>query len=197
VTARLTLICHAATPATRAAAFPVDEPLEPQATERLAALRHDLGQPDRCWTSPAVRAIQTARALGFCAATEPDLRDCDYGRWRGLSFDDVHAREPEAIAAWMREPAAAPHGGESRLHLIERAAGWLDAQSGVPGRTFAVTHASVIRAAVVHAIGATPQSFWRIDVAPLSVVRLSGLQGRWNLVSIGPMPTQPDQPRGE
>jgi broad specificity phosphatase PhoE len=48
-----------------------------------------------------------------------------------------------------------------------------------------ITHAAVIRAAIVHAIEATPQSFWRIDVAPLSCTRLSGTNGRWNLVSTG------------
>jgi broad specificity phosphatase PhoE len=48
-----------------------------------------------------------------------------------------------------------------------------------------VTHAAVIRAAIVHAIEATPQSFWRIDVAPLSCTLLSGSESRWNLVSSG------------
>jgi len=50
-------------------------------------------------------------------------------------------------------------------------------------RIIVVTHATIIRAAIVHAIDATPQSFWRIDIAPLSGTRLSGTQGRWNLVS--------------
>jgi broad specificity phosphatase PhoE len=48
-----------------------------------------------------------------------------------------------------------------------------------------VTHASIIRAAVVHAIEAGPQSLWRIDIAPLSITRLSGTNGRWNLTSAG------------
>ena len=48
-----------------------------------------------------------------------------------------------------------------------------------------VTHATIIRAAIVQAIGAPPQSFWRIDIAPLSITRLSGDDGRWNLSSSG------------
>ncbi len=53
------------------------------------------------------------------------------------------------------------------------------------GVTLAVTHASVIRAAIVTAIEAEPRSFWRIDVAPLSMAKLSGHGGRWNLVGLG------------
>ena len=112
------------------------------------------------------------------------LRDCDYGRWAGRAFDDVQAKEPDAIAEWLRDPTSAPHGGESILALIERAAAWLDRESGTPGRVLAITHASIIRAAIVHAIGAPPQSVWRIDIAPLSLTRLSGANGRWTLASI-------------
>ncbi|MEJ1974842.1 MAG: histidine phosphatase family protein [Acetobacteraceae bacterium] len=185
MTTRLELLCHAATSAVRTAAFPADEPLDPQGRQTLAALPRLLRAVDRCWTSPALRARQTAEALQLEAAVEPMLRDCDYGRWTGRTFAAVAAEEPEAVATWLRDPAATLHGGESLLHLMERVAAWLDAQTGMAGRTVAVTHASVIRAAVIHAIGAPPQSFWRIDVAPLSVARLSGGGGLWTLASIG------------
>ena len=112
------------------------------------------------------------------------LRDCDYGRWAGRSFDEVQSEEPDAIAAWLRDPSCAPHGGESILALIERAAAWLDRESERPGRILAVTHAAFIRAAIVHAIDAPPHSFWRIDIAPLSLIRLSGARRRWTLASI-------------
>jgi broad specificity phosphatase PhoE len=54
------------------------------------------------------------------------------------------------------------------------------------GATLAVTHASVVRAAIVNALGAAPSAFPRIDVPPLSLARLSGQEGRWNLVALGP-----------
>jgi len=44
-----------------------------------------------------------------------------------------------------------------------------------------VTHAAVIRAAVIHAIDAKPSSFWRIDVAPLCRVDLRSNGERWVL----------------
>ncbi|MGA9824552.1 MAG: histidine phosphatase family protein [Methylocystis sp.] len=185
MTSRLKLLCHASTFAVRTSAFPADEPLDTQGRQKLAAYPRAVLHADRYLTSPALRATQTAEVLRLNVTTEPMLRDCDYGRWAGRSFDEVQAREPDAIVEWMRNPEAAPHGGESVLALMGRVAAWLGAQNGMSGQTVAVTHASVIRAAVVHAIEAEPRSFWRIDVAPLSLTRLSGDSGRWNLVSIG------------
>ena len=121
------------------------------------------------------------------AIVEPMLRECDYGRWSGRPFDEVQAQEPEAMAEWLRDPEAAPHGGESIVGLIGRVAAWLETQNGMRGKTVAVTHASVIRAAIVHAIETNPRSFWRIDVAPLSVTALSGNAARWTLSAIGPL----------
>jgi broad specificity phosphatase PhoE len=185
MTTRLTLICHGSTSALRTSTFPADEPLDDQARRKLADLPYRLRHSNRCLTSPALRARQTAEALKLGAAIEPALRDCDYGRWTGRSLDGVQAQEPEAVAEWLQNPEAAPHGGESVIALIERISIWLDAQMATQGAIVAVTHASVIRAAIVHAIEAGPRSFWRIDVAPLSLARLNGDTGRWTLASIG------------
>ncbi len=185
MTIRLKLVCHAPTSAIRTSAFPADEPLDAQGLQKLAGFSARLGHVDRCWTSPALRAVQTAAALHFDAVTEPLLRDCDYGTWTGRTLEDVQAHEPDAVVEWLGDPEAAPHGGESMAGLLKRAAMWLDAQSGAEGKVVAVTHAAVIRAAVLHAIKATPPSFWRIDVAPLSVTTLSGQHGRWTLSSLG------------
>jgi len=186
MTIRLKLLCHASTPAVRAPAFPADEPLDVQGRRKLAALPHRLLRADRWVTSPALRAMQTAEALNIDAAVAPQLRDCGYGRWAGRAFEAVQAEEPEAVAEWLRDPASAPHGGESIQDLTERVGDWLEAQSATDGTTGALTHAAVIRAAIVHAIGAELRSFWRLDVAPLSLARLNGGDGRWTLVSLGP-----------
>jgi broad specificity phosphatase PhoE len=78
-----------------------------------------------------------------------------------------------------------PHGGESILSVMQRVAGWLAVEQTQHRRSIVVTHATIIRSAIVHAIGAPPQSFWRIDIAPLSITRLSGSNGRWNLSAAG------------
>lgn len=185
MTARLTLICHAPTNAVRKAAFPADEPLDDQGRAHAAALAASVPRAGCAWTSPELRARQTAEALRLDATAQEALRECDYGGWKGCAFADVQARDPEGISAWLNDPTAAPHGGESLLSLMRRVAQWLDAAKATDRKAIVITHASIIRAAIVHALGAPPQSFWRIDIAPLSVTRLSGAHGRWNLVSAG------------
>jgi broad specificity phosphatase PhoE len=185
MTTRLLLICHASTEAVRKAAFPADEPLDPPGRSRAAALAGQLPRAEQYWISPELRARETAQALGLNAEIQPLLCDCDYGNWRGLTFEEVQAREPDAAAAWLRDPVAAPHGGESLLALIQRVGTWLAGEQAHPRRAIVVTHPAIIRAAVVRSIEATPQSFWRLDVAPLSCTCLSGDGSRWNLVSTG------------
>jgi broad specificity phosphatase PhoE len=185
MTARLTLICHASTEAVRKAAFPADEPIDHRDEAAAAELAGRLPHADRRWTSPELRTRQTAQLLELDALPLPELRDCDYGAWKGHTFEAILARDPQGIEAWLRDPAAAPHGGESLSNLMQRTAHWLDGEKAVDRRSIIVTHASIVRAAIVHAIDASPKSFWRIDVAPLSVTRLSGKNGRWNLVSAG------------
>jgi broad specificity phosphatase PhoE len=191
MTTRLKLLCHGSMSSVRASAFPSDEPLDTQGLRKLAALSDRGLQADRYLTSPALRAVETAAALKLDAAIEPMLKDCDYGRWSGRSLDEVQAQEPDAIARWLQDPDAAPHGGESLLAVMARVSAWLDALKATPGVILAVTHASVIRAAILHAIEAGPRSFWRIDIAPLSLTRLNGASDRWTLVSIGALRAEP------
>jgi broad specificity phosphatase PhoE len=181
MTARLTLVCHAATAATRAAAFPAGEPVEARSLAQASALARRIGRADRAWTSPALAARQTAAALGLDAVAHAALRDCDFGRWSGRRLADVQAEDPHAIAAWRADPAAAPHGGESLDATLDRIGTWLDDCVTGSGKFVAVTHASVIRAAVVRVLGAPAHAFWRIDVAPLSMLDLGSDGTRWNL----------------
>ena len=179
--ARLILLCHASTAELRSALFPNDEPLDAAGERETEGLRGHLPHFARSWTSPALRARHTARLLDFAAIEEPALADIDYGRWKGSSMAEIAEREPKAIAAWLADPSAKPHGGESIRDLMARIAHWLDRQTAAGGRSLVVTHQAVIRAAIVHVLGAGALSFWRIDIEPLSMTELSSDGKRWNL----------------
>jgi broad specificity phosphatase PhoE len=189
VTARLDLIAHGASGATRAARFPQDEPLETSAIAATTALRGRLRRYDRVLTSSARAALGTAEALGLEAEFEPALEDCYYARWRGLTVADLAAQDADGLAQWLSDPDATPHGGESLTALIGRVDVFLSDMLTSEGATLAITHASIVRAAIVTTLSAGPMAFWRIDVAPLSIARLSGREGRWNLVALGPYGT--------
>ncbi|WP_308287305.1 histidine phosphatase family protein [Actinomadura parmotrematis] len=183
MTLRLLLICHAPTEATRRARFadPGDLP-EPSGLAAAQAVRGTPGRITRAVRGPEARCRATAEALGLDAAVPDDaLADLDVGAWRGLPMD---AAGP-GLAAWLADPAAAPHGGEPVAALLERVASWLEARPEGPERVAAVTHPAVVRAAVLHVLGAPARAFWRLDAAPLSQTRLSRSGGRWRLRETG------------
>jgi broad specificity phosphatase PhoE len=180
----LTLVSHASTRALRRAVFPCDEPLDPSAFRKASAVG-SLRHARLAWTGPERRATQTAQALGLDAVTEPALRDCDYGRWRGRSLEELQTEEPDAISVWLTYPHSAPHGGESICGVVHRVGAWLDARANVGSHFVAVTHPAIVRAAIIHAIGAAASSFWRIDVAPLTYTLLRVRNGGWTLRSSG------------
>ncbi len=188
---RLLLISHAATAAMRSGRFPADDPLDARGLAEVAAWREHLTpglDEPAIFTSPAACARDTAQALGFGTETnahmEPALADADPGRWRGRRLADIANEEPEALAAWTRDPDAAPPGGESFSAVLARVGGGLDAlpvaSRSDPGEIVAITHAAVIRAAIIHALGASPASFTRIEIASLSIVEVRrSIRGGW------------------
>lgn len=180
---RLTLISNATTRAVHYSAFPSDEPLDQNGAEQAQAAAVGFRSFRIAYTSPALRARQTASALGLDVTVELALRDCNYGRWAGRSLEDVQAEEPEAVAAWIGEPHAAPHGGESIVTVLQRVATWLDARTE-RGSLVAVTHPIIVRSAIVHVLRASVESFWRIDIGPLRRTEFSHDNQRWMLRSV-------------
>jgi broad specificity phosphatase PhoE len=187
IATRMTLVSHAPTLAARSSAFPLDEPIDESATRKMLARSRGFDRGDRVWISPAVRAGQTATLLGLSGTVEPALRDSDYGRWAGRTLEDVQASEPQAVTTWLADPAAAPHGGESVIDLLRRVGSWLDDRRRDPGHAIVVTHAAIVRAAIVHALQAAPQSFWRIDIEPLSRTLLTASHNQWRLRALEPI----------
>jgi broad specificity phosphatase PhoE len=182
---RITLVAQGTSRGLRQATFGARDGLDEGGRRGAEALRGRLGRVDRAFASPAPAAQETAALMGLEAEVEERLRDCDYGRWEGRSFAQVVVREPRRLMGWMKDPATAPHGGESIPEVLARAAAWIADLSRLDGHTVAVTHSAVIRAAVVHAIEADIRAFWRIDIVPLSLTDLRTNGRRWALRSLG------------
>jgi len=176
---RLLLLRHAPTAATRAAAFGADEPVDSRGLAAAGLLAGALPSGADVVCSPALRCRQTAAAAGLAVASvDGALAECDFGAWAGRALSDV---DEDDAAQWMTDADARPHGGESLRAFAARVAAWLDAQALLAGRVIAVTHGGVVKAAVVHALGAPLDAFWRIDAAPLSLTELHAHDGRWTL----------------
>lgn len=176
---RLTLVSHAMTDAMAAGRFATDEPLN-AVGHRQVDSSIELGVSERAYCGPEKRARQTAELLGLQAGIDTRLADLDCGRWRGDVLGRVDAAD---LAIWLTDPTRAPHGGESVVDLIDRVRGWMDSLTADRARLVAVTHPSVIRAAIVIALDAPPKSFWRIDIAPASRTVLHFRGHAWTLRS--------------
>ena len=187
MTTRLHLLCSASTSSASSIAFAQDEPLDPRGRESLAKLSGRLPSCDVALRSPALCAAQTAEGLGLDTRPETLLRDCDFGHWAGRSLADVQAETPEAVAEWLQNPHAAPHGGESFADVMTRVGEWMDGLLTAQRSILAITHATVVRAAIAHALGADAMAFRHIDVAPLTRAKLSGGGGRWTLAALVPL----------
>ncbi|MFI9611160.1 histidine phosphatase family protein [Streptomyces sp. NPDC052023] len=130
--------------------------------------------------APSTPCARAAEALAITARPESALRDLDYGSWYGRRHEDVVAEDPLGFSAWLTDPDAAPHGGESVAGLCRRTAGWLSSLPTGTGRILAITEAAVVRAALVHALSAPARAFWHLGVPPLSAVTLTLRDGCWN-----------------
>ncbi|WP_036510841.1 histidine phosphatase family protein [Nocardia aobensis] len=172
---RLTLISHGMTAAMRSARFPVDEPLdEPHRGTASPAVP----QADRVVAAPELRATATATLLSLRATTEPALRDLDCGDWAGRPMDTL---APADLMAWMTNPAYRGHGGEALIDLLDRVRDWLGTVVADRRRIVAITHPAVVRASVLLALAAPPESFWRIDIPPLSATTLHSRGPAWTV----------------
>jgi broad specificity phosphatase PhoE len=134
--------------------------------------------------SPALRCRQTAAAAGLDPQLEPAIAECDFGSWAGRTLAEVDATQPGAAGRWIADPYARPGDGESLAEFAPRVARWLDGQALHDGAAVAITHGGVVKAAVVHALSAPIESFWRLEALPLTVTELHAHDGRWTVVRV-------------
>ncbi|MFK0229791.1 bifunctional RNase H/acid phosphatase [Streptomyces sp. NPDC090303] len=127
-------------------------------------------------SSPLTRCRQTAGAvaarLGLDVRVEQGLRETDFGAWEGLTFGEVRERHPEDLDAWLASPKAAPTGGgESFATVARRVAATRDRLTAAyAGRTvLLVTHVTPIKTLVRLALGAPPESLFRMELSAASI----------------------------
>ena len=154
---------------------------EAEAVARFLAMRG----VDAIHSSPRERAEETAKSIAAAAGigrviTEPALDEVDFGTpWTGGRFAEVGER-PD----WRRWNAergfARTPGGERMIDLAARMLALMErlaAQYGA-ARLVLISHAELIRAAVLHVLGLGADAWRRIDIAPASVTTI--LWGDWD-----------------
>ena len=87
---------------------------------------------DHCYTSPLLRAVQTADIVagphGLTPLPLEELTECDVGRWEGLDWQAIRNNEAEDYHRFHADPAAFGYpGGESFGTVHERSAPVIEA----------------------------------------------------------------------
>lgn len=176
---RLLLLAHGVTSGTRALLFgdrtELDREPEVRWPSRIAGLA----------SGPEPACVATARASGLEPEVTVALAGLDAGRWSGRTLDQVAAEDPDGLRSWLTEPEAAPHGGESLAALIRRVGRYCDERDWPAGTNVAVVTPLVGRAGAVHGLGGRADLVFRIDLAPLGRVELSGSPSHWRLQGLG------------
>ena len=130
-------------------------------------------------SSPVRRARETAdlvaAALGVDVATEPGLRETDFGDWEGYTFAEVQAKWPRELDAWLADPSVAPPYGESfdeTTTRVRQARTRLLAAYGGQ-RVVVVSHVTPIKTLLRLALDAPASALYRmhLDLTGLSEVQ--------------------------
>ncbi|MEU6065831.1 bifunctional RNase H/acid phosphatase [Streptomyces sp. NPDC047082] len=144
--------------------------------ERVGAALARRGTIQAIVASPLARTRETAgivaARLGLDVAIDDGLRETDFGAWEGLTFGEVRERHPDDLNAWLADPEARPTGdGESFAATATRIAATRDKLvAAYAGRTvLLVTHVTPIKTFVRLALGAPPESLFRMELSAASL----------------------------
>ena len=130
-------------------------------------------------TSPLQRCVDVAERIaaeagGVPLQVEPDLIECDFGEWEGLTFADVRKRWPDQLDAWLGSPSTAPPGGESFDAVDTRVLGVVGGLLAAfeAQRIVVVSHVTPIKLILRDALAAGPALLHRLylDPAGISIV---------------------------
>ncbi|MER7230922.1 bifunctional RNase H/acid phosphatase [Streptomyces olivaceus] len=181
--ATFVLLRHGETPLTPQKRFsgsggsdPSLSPVGREQAEKVAASLARRGTVEAIVASPLARTRETAgivaARLGLEVAVDEGLRETDFGAWEGLTFGEVRERYPDDLDAWLASPDAEPTGGgESFAATGARIAATRDELVAAhAGRTvLLVSHVTPIKTFLRLALGAPPESLFRMELSAASL----------------------------
>lgn len=129
---------------------------------------------DALYASPILRCQETAGKIatrqGLEIATAEEITELGFGDWQGATLADLHEGELWKRFNAFRSGTRAPNGElflETQLRIVRF---MLDLRERHEGRTVAlVSHADVIRAALLHFLAIPMDHFLRLEISPASV----------------------------
>jgi broad specificity phosphatase PhoE len=193
----LLLVRHGTTAETRRAVFSATPgassaeagpELDTAGVAQARALGPAVARAERCWSSWAARARQTAAEASLEPQPWGELAEMGFGEWAGARPHDDALVDRELLAAWHADPDTAPPRGEGLAAVRARARTVLERAVALGGTTVAVTHGGFVKAAVVEVLGLPASGVWSLEVAPGSVTELCH-DGHWRMAVLNAVPS--------
>lgn len=162
-----------------------------QAVQAAAALSGL--QVQRIWASDLLRCRQTAELLqsrfpGVKVEEASRLRELSFGKWEGLTYEEIRSRAPERLQGWLTDPhRISPPGGETLTGMESRLQRWLDCITPelAPGDVgVAVSHGGPIRWFVSRHLEGDPGKFWERSLCHGGILAATWDQKEWREVSV-------------
>ncbi|MDR3615700.1 MAG: histidine phosphatase family protein [Candidatus Obscuribacterales bacterium] len=177
------LIRHGHTEATEQGMLYTDPEVALTESGRLQAAKAGqwlmMVKPEVLLSSTSKRVWASAEIIGEAIGLPPnkvhDLNEWNVGSWDGRKYIDIKATDPELYKAWSLDPVKnRPPGGESIADVVERVGTRLEELIAEhPGKKIAlVSHAGIIRALIVRALGMPVENFWRVNIPTGSITKI-------------------------
>lgn len=131
-----------------------DLPLSPEGLSQAREMAKILPTVSSVFSSPLIRAVQTAQAIGRPITILDDLREMDAGDWDGLTFDEIRTRYPQLYAARGQDPSLPLPGGEDRQACLSRFRNAMEIAAQSSSGDLAVTAHGAVIAAFMESLGA-------------------------------------------
>jgi alpha-ribazole phosphatase/probable phosphoglycerate mutase len=188
---RLFLIRHARTEMAGRFCGATDPPLSAEGIAQLPPLVQKLQGIvlQHIFSSDLLRARQTAEALAANAQRPicllPELREMHFGRWEGLTWQEIEAQYPGYAQRWLHSfPQLTVPGGEEFEQFRSRVQKAMETILDRLGDSCAavVTHAGVIRANLLQPLGVDPNALTTIACDYTSVWEWQSINGAWRLL---------------
>ncbi len=150
--------------------------------EYLSSLRIDA-----IYSSPLKRALKTAEIIAgyhkLKVEIAPDLIDFDYGKWQGLSHQEVKNRYKGLYAEWLAHPEKVKMpDGENLDDVRERAISVINKViASYKGTVILVSHRVVNKALICALLDRDNSHFWNIRLDTCGITTFTCENGRFVL----------------
>jgi broad specificity phosphatase PhoE len=139
------------------------------------------------YSSPLKRALHTAQCIarhhGLDVQIVQELVDFDYGKWQGLTHQQVKRTHPELYDKWTKSPQRVKMPGGERLSEVSRRVGLAIKKVLKHNRCILVSHRVPLKVLICSLLKLPNSHFWniKIDLAGITTFEYDPTSNRFIL----------------